>query len=131
MLAVYGGAVEIRPAASDQSVVVSAGQQTRFSAQAIEPLAVADPARQAWCQGQLLAMDQPLEEVVAELGRYTHMHIGVAPAVAQRRVFGTFPLNDVEGTLELLAEAAQLRVRRTLPWWVTLEPVTGPSVAKT
>lgn len=129
LVAVFEGAVEIRTAASRATVVVPAGQQTWFSALATEALRPADLARQAWSHQQLLAMDLPLEEVVAELGRYTHMHIGVAPAVAQRRVFGSFPLTDVEGTLDLLAAATQLRVRRTLPWWVTLEPAGPPSAS--
>ncbi|MET4576812.1 FecR domain-containing protein [Ottowia thiooxydans] len=123
VLAVYQGAVEIRTAASGDVKTIGAGQQTRFNAQGIRPLTSTDQSGAAWSRGALVALDIPLIEVVEELRRYTHQHIGVDPAVAQQRVFGSFPLHDVNTTLNLLAHAATLRVRRTLPWWVTLEPL--------
>ncbi len=121
VLAVYQGAVEVRTAASGDVKTIPSGQQTRFSAQGIRPLTSADQSSAAWSRGDLVALDTPLIEVVEELRRYTRQHIGVDPSFAQQRVFGSFPLHDVNTTLNLLADAANLRVRRTLPWWVTLE----------
>jgi transmembrane sensor len=121
LLAVYRGAVEIRTGRSGKTSVVAAGQQVRFTAEDIQPPAPADPAREAWSRGKLIALDLPLEEVIAELRRHTRRHIGVAPEVMQRRVFGTFPLHDVDAALDLLARAANLRVRHPLPWWATFE----------
>jgi transmembrane sensor len=63
--------------------------------------------------------------VIAELRRYTRRHIDVAPDLAERRVFGAFPLRDVDAALDLLARAANLRVRRPLPWWATFEAAPG------
>ncbi len=120
-LAVYQGAVEIRPAHGGAAAIIPAGRQTRFTADAIQPAQPADPAREAWSRGDLVVSDLALEEVVKELGRYTAGHIGVAPSVARRRVFGTFPLHDVDATLAMLAEVGHLRIRRPLPWWTTLE----------
>ncbi|MFT3805203.1 MAG: FecR family protein [Burkholderiaceae bacterium] len=121
LLAVYRGAVEIRTAGTGATAVIPAGQQTRFTAERIPSPTPADPAREAWSRGDLVVVDMPLIDVVDELSRYTRQHVGVDPAVARRRIFGTFPLRDVELTLSLLADAAQLRIRRTLPWWITLE----------
>ncbi|MDR0702025.1 MAG: FecR domain-containing protein [Azoarcus sp.] len=121
LLAVYHGAVEIRTAHSGETLVLAAGRQTRFTAENIQPPAPADPAREAWSQGNLVVLDLPLEEVAAELRRYTFQHIGVAPEIAQRRVFGAFPLRDVDVALKLLADAVHLQIRRPLPWWTTLE----------
>jgi transmembrane sensor len=120
-LAVYQGAVEIRTGWSGKTSVVTAGRQVHFTAEDIQPLVPADPAREAWNRGKLIALDRPLEEVLAELRRYTHRHIDAAPDVAQKRVFGTFPLRDVDAALDLLARAANLRIHRPLPWWVTFE----------
>ena len=120
LLAVYQGAVEIRPSAAASSVIITAGQQTRYTATTVAPATAADPAREAWSRGDLVAADLSLQEVVDELGRYTLGHIGVAPEIAQRRVFGTFPLRDVDAALAMLAQAAQAQVRRPLPWWTTL-----------
>ncbi|WZB74168.1 hypothetical protein WJ972_24815 [Achromobacter insuavis] len=40
--------------------------------------------------------------------------------MAQRRVFGTFPLRDIDGALALLAQAAHVKLQRPMPWWTTL-----------
>lgn len=120
LLAVYQGSVEIRTA-SGAMTVIGAGQQARFHPDGIDPASRADEARQAWSQGKLVAADIPLAELVAELRRYTMQHIGLDDDVAARRVFGTFPLNDIDKSLELVAYAARLRIRRPLPWWATLK----------
>ncbi len=120
LLAVYQGAVEIRTTGNAPAVVITAGHQARYTARAVAPATRADPAREAWIRGDLLANNLTLRELADELGRYTLGHIGVAPQVAQRRVFGTFPLRDVDSALALLAQAAQVKLQRPLPWWTTL-----------
>jgi len=122
LLTVFQGAVEIRSSGDALPVVIPAGRQARFDAQRVYAVSQADPARQAWRRGDLVALDMTLAQVVAELRRYTNGHLGLADSLAQRRVFGTFPLRDVDATLVLLADAAGLRVKRSLPWWTTLEP---------
>jgi len=124
-LAVYQGAVQV-DTLDGAGGVIPEGRQTAFTAGAIQEAMPADPAREAWTRGELIAQDLPLRNLAAELNRYTSGHIGVAPEVAQRRVFGTFPLRDVNGTLSMLAEAAQVRARRVLPWWTILEAADDP-----
>lgn len=120
-LAIYEGSVEIRTAGSAATAVIPAGRQTRFDGESIMATAPADPAREAWRRGDLLAWDLSLGEIVGELGRHHAGHISLAPDVAQRRVFGTFPLRDLDGALGMLAEAASLQVSRPLPWWISIE----------
>jgi len=96
----------------------------RFSAHALEPVQPADAAREAWARGVLMAQDITLRELVGELRRYRHGHLGLAPEVADLRVFGNFPLTDTDDTLDMLAGALPVRIRRTLPWWVSIEPET-------
>jgi transmembrane sensor len=120
-VAVYEGIVEIRNKA-EELAVVPAGRQTRFSARALGPHAAADPAREAWSRGVLLAGDIILGEVVAELRRYRTGHLGVAPEVAGLRVFGSFPLKDADEALAMLETILPIRIKRTLPWWVSIEP---------
>jgi len=121
LLAVYEGAVEIRTAGSATVGVVPAGRQARFDGDRIAQATPADPAREAWSRGELIAWDLSLADIVQELGRYHSGHISLAPDVAQRRVFGTFPLRDVDGALAMLAQAASVRLRRPLPWWISIE----------
>ena len=119
-LAVYGGAVEVR-SSGGATRIVKAGSQVTFSATAIGKTEAADPAREAWSRGVLLADNMALQDVVAELKRYHRGHIGVAPEVAQLRVLGGYPLHDLDKTLRMLAAVLPLRVWRPLPWWTTLE----------
>ncbi|MFT4195416.1 FecR family protein [Ottowia sp.] len=120
-LAVYEGAVQITLAASAESATLAAGQQARFTAERLEAPTPADPAREAWARGVLLAHDIPLGEVVAELARYQRGHLAVAPDVAGLTVLGSYPLDDVDGALAMLEQALPIQVRRPLPWWTSVE----------
>lgn len=120
LLAVFDGRVSIRNRAG-QTQIVSAGQQRQFTADAIGPVAAADPAREAWSRGVILADDIPLEALLAELSRYQHGHIGVAPEVAAIRVVGRFPADHPAQMLAMLERDLPVRVHRPLPWWTTVE----------
>jgi len=120
-LAVYEGAVEVRTHQGTEATL-QARQQVRFGPQGIDAIQPANPAREAWRRGVLMAQDMTLRELVAELRRYRHGHLGLDPEVADLRVFGNFPLTDTDDTLDMLAAALPVRIRRTLPWWVSIEP---------
>ncbi|MFT4174434.1 MAG: FecR family protein [Rhodocyclaceae bacterium] len=120
-LAVFDGAVRIHTAGSGHMRVLRAGEQARFSARRIEPSQAISPHAQAWSRGLLVAEDMPLSELVAELARYRHGHLAVAPEVARLRVAGVFPLTDSERALDMLTAALPVRLARPLPWWVTVE----------
>ncbi|MGU7773871.1 FecR domain-containing protein [Burkholderia sp. MR1-5-21] len=120
LLAVFEGRVEIRNRSGHTEVVV-AGQQRQFTASAISGAVPADPAREAWSRGVILAEDVTLDALIAELNRYQHGHIGVDPQVAGIRVVGRFPVNDPDQTLAMLERDLPIRVRHTLPWWSTIE----------
>lgn len=119
-LAVYEGAVEIRTA-SGETRVVDAGQQAPFSAERIGDSLAADAAREAWTQGTLLADNISLREVVQELRRYRHGHLGVADEVAELRVYGNFPIQDSERVLRMLASALPIHIEQPMPWWASIE----------
>ncbi|OZI32548.1 iron dicitrate transport regulator FecR [Bordetella genomosp. 10] len=131
LLAVYEGAVQITLAASAGraaagsaaagNATIGAGQQVRFTADRLEAIVPADPAREVWSRGVLLAQDIPLGQVVAELSRYRHGHMAVAPDVAGLPVLGSYPLDDVDGALAMLQKSLPIRIRRPLPWWTTIE----------
>ncbi len=118
-LAVYDGAVEVRNDAATR--LVQAGEQVRFDTAAISTPQPAQRARESWSRGLLLADDIALSELLAELGRYRRGYLAAAPEVADLRVVGTFPVDDPEQVFALLEAALPVRVRRTLPWWITVE----------
>jgi transmembrane sensor len=120
LLAVYHGAVEAR-AQTGVSVIVPAGQQTRLGDDGPTALEPADPAREAWTRGLLVAQNIPLAELVQELRRHYPGHLSLAPEAASLRVFGSYPANDPERTLAMLESVISIRVRRPLPWWISVD----------
>ncbi|OLU27461.1 hypothetical protein BVH03_14710 [Pseudomonas sp. PA15(2017)] len=124
-LAVFAGAVRIEPSNARGVQVLEAGHQVRFSASGISASEPADPARQAWSRGVLLANDRRLGDFIAELADYVPGYLGCDPRVADLRLVGAYPLGDTGRILDALAGSLPIRVNRRLPWWVTVEPLTG------
>nr|WP_282100088.1 FecR domain-containing protein [Thauera aromatica] len=119
-LAVFEGAVEVQPRTG--TTIVRAGQQVRFTADGMSGTVPADPAREAWTRGLLIAQNIPLAEVVAELRRHHLGYLGLAPELTELRVFGSYPANAPEQALAMLETVMPIQVRRPLSWWISIEP---------
>ncbi|WP_417578692.1 FecR domain-containing protein [Nitrincola sp.] len=120
-VAVYEGAVEIRTALHGVTQVILPGTQTSFTEELIFKPEVADPAREAWSRGILIAQNITLIDLVSELRRYRSGYLGVSPAVADLRVFGSYPLADTDQTLAMLESVLPIRVQHRFPWWVSID----------
>jgi len=121
VLNVYEGAVEASNR-QGESQVVQAGQQLVFSAGRLNTATAADPSREAWRRGVLLADNLPLGELIEELSRYRPGHLHCDPAVANLSVMGSFPLKDTDQALRLLEAALPIRIDKTFNWWVSVGP---------
>ncbi|WJD64632.1 FecR family protein [Pseudomonas kurunegalensis] len=121
-LSVFDGAVRLHPAEGTDSLVVAAGWQSDFDRHGAQAPRAVDESRQAWREGRLLASDISLGEFVEQLRAYLPGHLGVDPHVRALRVMGSFPADDPERTLAMLESALPIRVRKTLPWWYSIEP---------
>lgn len=119
-LDVFDGTVEIRTTAG-QTRRIPAGRAARFDADTIAPLADSDRVREAWSKGRIPADNMPLGTLLEELARYRHGVINVAPEVAGLTVMGVYPTDDSDRALAMLEQTLPIRVRRTLPWWITVE----------
>lgn len=122
-VAVLAQRVEVAPLhhLPDMRVLV-AGRQVRFDAERIGPQRANDAATAAWTQGSLIALDQPLGELIAELARYRHGVLRLDPALAGLKVSGSFPLTDTDRALAALEHSLPVRVVRRSDYWVTLVP---------
>lgn len=120
-LTVFEGAVEISPVGTDATRIIEAGQQASFSQTTISEAVPVEAAREAWIRQVLLAEDMSLQDLVTELNRYHHGYLHVAPEVADLRVLGGYPLQDRDKVLSMLEEVLPIRIRRTMPWWITIE----------
>nr|WP_242702357.1 FecR domain-containing protein [Achromobacter sp. SD115] len=122
-VAVFEGAVEIRPrSAGGSATVLPAGQQTVFNRREVQPLAAVDATAASWEQGMLAARNWRLADLVDELGRYRRGVLRCDRAVAGLRVSGAFPLNDIDASLRLLEKTLPVRVSRITPYWTTVVP---------
>lgn len=121
LVAVFEGAVEIRPASGAAPRILAAGEQSLLTALGTTPPTPADAAHQAWRNGQLLADDMRLEDFIAELARHRPGYLGCAPQVADLRLVGAYDLNDTDRVLAALEATLPVRVRRVLPWWTVVE----------
>jgi transmembrane sensor len=69
--------------------------------------------RLAWRDGMLIFDDDPLEDVVAEIGRYTSARIVIAdPSIRNLKIGGYFKVQDAGSILESLQENFGFEVRK-------------------
>lgn len=121
-LAVFEGVVRLEPAAGGAAHTIGAGKRLRFGAGWIGPEEAADNQQDAWIRRRLSVDRMRLDVFVADLARYWRGHIGCDPALAGMLLTGSYPLDDIGRVLAVLEKTLPLRVRRIMPWWVTLEP---------
>lgn len=124
-VAVYDGTVRVAPAGGGATLDLPAGRQARFDGGQVEPTGAADPAREGWSRGQLIADDIRLDQFLAELARYTPLRMEVADAAAGLRLIGVYaltdPARDVPRTLTALERGLPVLVRQSGPGRVRIE----------
>lgn len=119
-VAVFEGAVEVRPAESEAAVVRS-DEQMAFTAHGIQPVQPTDANAALWERGMLLARDMRLGELVVELGRYHRGILRCDPAVASLLVSGAFPVADTRASLALLEQTLPVRIGQATSYWITVQ----------
>lgn len=120
-VAVFEGAVDVRPAQSTAGTILLAGEQMTFTAADIQPAQPVEAGATLWESGMLLARDMRLGELVTELGRYHRGILRCDPTVAGLTVSGAFPVTDTQASLALLEKTLPVRIGRATPYWVTVQ----------
>ncbi|NIE66417.1 FecR domain-containing protein [Burkholderia sp. Ax-1719] len=129
-VAVFHGAVEVTPAdAPHLARIVAAGQETRFTADSIDPITSTDPHGSDWTRGVLFAQRVRLADFLAELSRYRPGLVRCDPAVADLPISGAFQLADTDNILAALPETLPVQVIWRTRYWVTV--VAGPQPGQT
>ncbi|OLS61921.1 FecR domain-containing protein [Pseudomonas putida] len=116
------GAVEMRPAHADKSLIVNAGEQSTFSSEALAAAQPLDAATLSWEHGMLLARNMRLDDLLSELGRYRSGVLRCHDEVAGMTVSGAFPLKDTDASLRLLQDTLPIRISSLTRYWVAIEP---------
>jgi len=123
MVDVFESAVDIRPRdGGDAPLRLAAGRGVAFSRHAPDTPHAVDAHADAWARGQLIVDDVTLGDFLADLARYRPGVIHCAPAVAQLRLSGVFPLADTQGILTMLPNSLPVQVRSRTRYWVSVEP---------
>lgn len=103
-----------------QHLRLEAGQRVAFGASGIGAVRANDAAVGAWQDGSLIAIDQPLGELLAQLSRYRPGLLFCDPQVAAMKISGAFPITDTDLALAALQSAFALNVHRRSRYWVTV-----------
>ena len=120
---VFGDAVEIQPdKLGSTKLTLHAGQTTCFTKEGIETVHTINADRPPWTLGILPADNLPLSEFLLQLNRYRHGYITCAPEIADMRIVGSFPLNDIDRILATLEETLPVKISKPLPLWVKILP---------
>jgi len=116
VLAVQQHAAEVQTR-QGPAVRLKAGQRVRFSAADCGRVQASSFGDDAWTRGLLMAMDLPLPEFAAQFALYSGQVVEVAPALASRRVSGTYQIDAPGRSLQTLADVLAIRAERTDSGW--------------
>ncbi|MBM1204388.1 FecR family protein [Pseudomonas fragi] len=119
-LSVLQSRVQAHPQDSGEQTIYSEGQQVLMHHDRLGQMYAVSPGADAWTRGMLVLDNVRLADMVGELNRYQRGHLGVAPEVADLRITGSFPLNNVELALNALLPTLPVEIRQRTPWWVTV-----------
>ncbi|CAM4133735.1 FecR family protein [Bordetella muralis] len=122
---VYEGSLRVSAQDSEPRVLSAGAALYRKAGSWHE--AAAQNSRAAWMDGLLVANDDRLAEVIAQLARYRRGMLSVSPEVADLSVSGVFPLDDTDGALDMLQHVLPITIKRWGAWWVRVDSAEKPA----
>lgn len=110
-------APETRPPVAEADLLLSAGHFISMNEGENELLPEEIPpedieVRLSWQHGMLLFQNEPLEEVLQEVARYTSTTIEADESLRDLRVEGYFRVGDIDGLLMAMQNNFQVEIRR-------------------
>lgn len=115
--------IEARRVPATGHPTLMAGQATCFTDDRVESAAKLGIDADAWTHGMLMVDRMRLADFAAELERYRDGVVRCNAAVADVLISGTFPVDNPDRTLAMLASTYPIAVRSRLRgYWVELEP---------
>lgn len=91
-----------------RSEIVGEGQRADFGADMLGKVEQAPDGATAWTQGQLVAVNRPLGEVVTEIARHRHGFLTVSGAAADQRVSGVYDLDHPVAAIDSIERSLNL-----------------------
>lgn len=132
-VAVFEGAVEVQPHdAASSALVLRAAQQATFTSFDVTAPTTADKAvSAAWTNGNIMAVSMRVGDFVQELGRYSMTPLSCDAAVADLRISGSYPTDNVDAALRAVARVLSLEIHTVTRFWghQAVRVVLAPSEA--
>ncbi|MGF6095101.1 FecR family protein [Pseudomonas sp. 18175] len=100
---------------------VEAGQAAWFSESVVRPVPLSVAGRVDWRDGRIDIRDEPLGMLIDALRPYRRGVLRISPQAAAMHVYGVYPLDDAERTLQSLAQTFPLRIRHYGPWLTLID----------
>lgn len=100
---------------------VEAGEAAWFSDVDVRPVPLSVRSRTDWRDGRVDIRDEPLGLLIDALRPYRRGVLRVSEQAAKVRVYGVYPLDDPEQTLESLAQTFPLRISHYGPWLTLID----------
>ena len=119
-LSVLRSAVAAQAQAVGSERIIKEGEQVMLHRDGLDASLALRPGTDAWTRGMLVVDNVRLAELITELGRYRHGHLGVSPDAADLRITGSFPLKDTNLALKALPTTLPVQIEQRTPWWVTV-----------
>ncbi len=119
-LSVLQSAVAARPQDSGNEQILHEGQQVLMSHDQLSQIDGLSMGADAWTRGMLVVDNVRVGDLVEELARYRSGYLSVAPEVANLRITGSFPLNNIDLALTSLLPTLPVQIEQHTPWWVTV-----------
>ncbi|MBD1586638.1 FecR domain-containing protein [Pseudomonas typographi] len=104
------------------ALALRAGQRVRVTDRGVGPIGVFDVSQPGWREGVLVALDQPLGDLLRDLDRYRPGILRWSPELESLRVTGSFRLAEPDRVLTVLAATLPLEVHWRTRYWATLVP---------
>ncbi|MEF2265748.1 FecR family protein [Janthinobacterium sp. LS2A] len=122
-VAVFQGAVALQPMQDGApSLHLQAGQQAGYTRLEVQDVTNVENSAAAWTDGSLVAERMPLDELLAELGRYRHGVLRCDESIAGLRVTGVYSLRDTDRSLANLAASLPVQLVYRTRYWVSVGP---------
>lgn len=110
-VSLLAGGLEVQPQPGARDTVLHPGQRLDYDTRAAGvPQSLDVDAAQGWPRGQLVFKERPLEQLLAEMNRYSKVQLELGDASLRGiTVSGVFAVDDQQGLLETLRQGWSLQ----------------------
>jgi transmembrane sensor len=118
---VYQDIVKVQ-ARTGETAFIKTGESVKFTSNLMHPIMMVDDVTNAWTKGFIIADKMPLVQFVEELARYKSGILRCDPAIASLEISGSYPLTDIDATLNSISKIFPIKIDHMTRYWITLKP---------